>query len=115
MSRPRYPKADENNRIVIDALEDISGCTITPDAARLRYVVMIHGQILTALKIADLPGQIDWLVLSDAGWYLPIEVKQPGKERDLTGGELSWAGMLGVLIASNVDAVKYAILERLNG
>ena len=63
------------------------------------------------LDISRLPGQIDWIVESDAGWYLNIEEKQPGKENNFTEGEINWLGSMGFIVVTQPDMVKYAILE----
>ena len=110
--RPRYPKPDSNNAIVIRALEDLGGY-VRVDAARLRYTIMLRGMCLTALNISSMPGQTDWIILCDAGWFLSVEVKEPGKENNLTAGEQTWAEDVGLVVASNADTVRYAILERM--
>ena len=112
MSRPRYPKPDKNNAIVVRALEDL-GALVRVDASRLRYTVNVRGERISALNISSMPGQIDWVILSEQGWYLSIEVKEPGKENNLTDGENDWRDDLGLVVASNADTVRYAILERM--
>lgn len=103
MSRPKYPKADGNNRVVIDALETLG--PVECDASRLRYTLKLPYQTIVALKIADMPGQTDWLLLSSRGWYQAVEVKEPGKERDFTDGELSWMETIGLRVVCNKEQV----------
>jgi len=57
------------------------------DASRLRYTARFRGQALVFLDISRLHGQTDWLLLSDVGWFVAIEEKQPGHELDFTDGE----------------------------
>lgn len=112
MPRPKYPPTDKNHMLVIDALQEI-GVMKFVDQPRLRYKFKVRGQTLIALNTSRMPGQIDWLIFSETGWFLPVEVKERGKEKELTAGELEWCESVGVLIASNKDTVKYALLERL--
>ena len=96
---------------MVDALEDLG--LVQVDASRTRYTTMIRGEKVVALDISNLPGQIDWLIRFEFGACLDIEVKEYGKEGDLTDGEKSWRDDLGLLIASNKDTVRYAILENI--
>ena len=107
MTRPKYPKPDANNRIVVDALEELGFVMV--DDARLRYTLRLPEQIIVALKIADLPGQIDWLVLSSLGWYLSFEVKKDEGE-PLTASERSWLSTLKL----NIITTKEQVLDRLS-
>ena len=109
MSRPKYAIKDKNHSIVPEALAKLGLPKV--DAARLRYSVRVRGQMLFALDISGMPGQIDWLILSERGWFLSVEVKQRGEEHKLTEGEKAWRDGLGIMVATNSDAVKYAILE----
>jgi len=107
--RPKYAVKDRNHGIVPTALEELG--MVDVDSARLSYVTRIRGQSVIALDISGMPGQIDWLILSERGWCLCIEIKYPGEEHKLTDGEKRWRDTIGILVASNSDAVKYAILE----
>jgi len=101
--RPKYPKPDTNNHIVVDALEMLGPVEV--DKSRLRYTLLLDGRVIVALKIADLPGQTDWLLLHENGRYLALEVKEPGKENDLTPGERSWLDTLGLEVVTTCEQV----------
>jgi hypothetical protein len=103
MTRPRHPKPDQNNHIVPDALENLGAVVV--DKHRLRYTLEIDSVVVVALKIADLPGQIDWILLYPDGHYLSVEVKEPGKEMELTDGERSWRDALGLKIVTTKEQV----------
>ena len=75
------------------------------DAARLRYTVRMRNYTISALKIADMPGQTDWLILTNVGRYKALEVKQPGHQRDFTDGELSWMEDIGLIVVTTVEEV----------
>lgn len=111
MVRPKHPKPDENHRVVVDALEELG--IVTCDTSRLRYTTRVRGQNIIALDVSGLANQIDWIIISELHWVLLVEVKQPGKEKNLTEGEQELADTIGILVASNKDVVKYAILERM--
>jgi hypothetical protein len=101
--RPKHPKPDGNNHIVVDALEALGAVEV--DKSRLRYTLWLDGRMIVALKIADLPGQTDWLLLRDNGRYLAVEVKEPGKEADLTPGERSWLDTLDLQVVTTREQV----------
>jgi hypothetical protein len=103
MTRPRHPKPDSNNDIVPKALKQLG--MVQVDASRLRYTVRFYNYTITALKIADMPGQTDWLILDNTGRFKALEVKEPGKEDDLSPGEKTWANDIGLIVVTTVEQV----------
>jgi hypothetical protein len=103
MTRPKYPKPDGNNHIVVDALETLGPVEV--DKSRLRYTLLLDDRVIVALKIADLAGQVDWMLLNSDGNYLALEVKMSGEENDLTDGERSWQDILGLKVVTTKEQV----------
>jgi len=101
--RPKHPKPDGNNRIVVDALESFG--PVECDSTRFRYTLRLAHETVVALKIADMPGQTDWILMSSSGWYAAVEVKDVGKETELTDGEKSWRNTLGLRVSTTKEDV----------
>ena len=108
MPRPKYPRPDENRPVRTFLAEWQRG---EWDASRLRYTAKFRGQYLVFIDISRLPGQSDWLLLSDVGWYLVIEEKQPGHELDFTDGEEELSASIGLHVVTSADAVLRLVME----
>jgi len=98
MGRPKHTRRDENHAEVRDGLRELG---------------------LIVWDLADVGGEVLDLLACGWGYCVPVEVKPPGKEDDLTDGERGsieelkrWG--IPVVVATSVDDV-LAVFEELLG
>lgn len=88
--RPKYTKPDENQKEIVKEL-------------RKRGAVVVI--------VANKGGKCGDLFVAWRGKIMAVEVKQPGKENDLTPGELDFMEMLNgvgcrLIVATNADEIE---------
>ena len=81
--RIRYPKTDENHKLVSRVMKDVYGAVYEFGA----WYADIQGVRVVAIDTSKHGGSmLDWLLIIDREVFF-IEIKMPGKEKTLTEGE----------------------------